>query len=229
MFVGGVKLFLWLIFTIILAILNLLIAPYKKFYDQDFPLYNQLKVFGCTAICRIPKEKRKKLQPQGKKLIFMGFDKDWTYKLYDETTNTMTKCRNVIFFEEEFKTEKTDNFLEFQPSLSEEEDISQNSNQKLITIKSNEVLIQPFIPRSDNDQKNVKIKKKEQSDSEAELYSESSSETLTASSDSSEDEESTQGSEVGNEHKKSFSRQMNDISSGKVQISGKRERKMTPK
>ena len=66
-------------------------TPCKKFYDQDFPLYNQLKVFGCTAICRIPKEKRKKLQPQGKKLIFMGFDKDWTYKLYDETTNTM-KC-----------------------------------------------------------------------------------------------------------------------------------------
>ena len=52
----------------------------------------------------------------------MGFDKDWMYKLYDETTNTMTKCRNVIFFEEEFKTEKTENFLEFQPSLPEEEE-----------------------------------------------------------------------------------------------------------
>ena len=89
------------------------------------------------------------------------------------------------------------------------------------------------MPRSDNDQKkNVKIKKEKQSESETELHSESSSETLTASSDSSEDKEITQGSEeVGNEHKKlaSLSRQMNDISSGKIQISGKRERKMTPK
>ena len=88
-------------------------SPYRKLYGEEFPLYDRLRVFGCKAICRIPNEKRRKLEHQAKKFIFLGLDKDYRYKLFDTVTDTMIKCRDVVFFEEEFSTDKTDNILDF--------------------------------------------------------------------------------------------------------------------
>ena len=54
------------------------------------------------AITRVEKEKRTKLQKQAKKVVFTGYDKDYSYRFWDPESKTTFRSRNSIFFESEF-------------------------------------------------------------------------------------------------------------------------------
>ena len=45
----------------------------KKMYIGKKPEVRHLKIFGCVVYVHIPKEKRTKLDPYGKKGIFVGY------------------------------------------------------------------------------------------------------------------------------------------------------------
>ena len=45
----------------------------KDVFSRKKPEVNHLKIFGCPVYIHIPKEKRTKLDPSGKKGIFMGY------------------------------------------------------------------------------------------------------------------------------------------------------------
>lgn len=56
------------------------IVPYKLWNNRE-PSLKHLKVFGCAAWVRIPKERRKKLDPQAELMMFIGYhDEKGTYK-----------------------------------------------------------------------------------------------------------------------------------------------------
>lgn len=55
---------------------------------------------------KVPEKKRsgwqRKLEPRGKKVVFIGYDHDFTYRFYDPSTNDVTVSREVYFDESKF-------------------------------------------------------------------------------------------------------------------------------
>ena len=49
-------------------------TPEEVFFDKK-PEVSHLRIFGCPVYIHIPKEKRTKLDPSGKKGIFLGYSK----------------------------------------------------------------------------------------------------------------------------------------------------------
>jgi hypothetical protein len=46
---------------------------HEEMFTRNKPEVSHLKIFGCTVFMHIPKEKRTKLDPSGKKGIFVGY------------------------------------------------------------------------------------------------------------------------------------------------------------
>lgn len=64
---------------------NNTVTPYELFYGVK-PKVGYLKVFGCVAYLKIPQKKRsgwqRKLESRAKKVVFVGYEQDFTYRLY---------------------------------------------------------------------------------------------------------------------------------------------------
>lgn len=74
-------------------------TPYEVWTGKK-PYLGHCKIFGCEAYVHIPKQKRYKLQPKSKKLMFVGYEGNSTnYRLFDTDTKQVTVSRNVIFHE----------------------------------------------------------------------------------------------------------------------------------
>lgn len=78
------------------------------------PDFSKLKVFGCSGYTWIPNQKRQKLDPKSKCLIFVGYCPNG-YRLWDKDNNKVVLSRDVYFNEKEypfkrrdFKSEETD-------------------------------------------------------------------------------------------------------------------------
>ena len=72
-------------------------SPYEAWAGKRTSLAH-LRVFGCEAFVQIPKERRKKLDSESEKCIFVGY-KDGVkgYKVWNPTTRTTVYSRDVIF------------------------------------------------------------------------------------------------------------------------------------
>ena len=51
----------------------------KEMFIDEKPEVNDLKIFGCPMYIHVPKEKRSKLDPSGKKGIFVGYSEQSKY------------------------------------------------------------------------------------------------------------------------------------------------------
>jgi hypothetical protein len=59
-----------------------------------------LRIFGCPIYSHIPKDKRNKLEPSGKKGIFMGYnDSSKSYRIYIPEQHKIEVSRDVTFNE----------------------------------------------------------------------------------------------------------------------------------
>jgi hypothetical protein len=57
-------------------------TPEESFSSKK-PNVENLRIFGCLVYSHIPKDKRNKLEPSGKKGIFMGYsDSAKAYRIY---------------------------------------------------------------------------------------------------------------------------------------------------
>jgi hypothetical protein len=57
-------------------------TPEETFYVKK-PNVEHLRIFGCLVYIHIPKDKRKKLEPSGKKGIFIGYsESSKAYRIY---------------------------------------------------------------------------------------------------------------------------------------------------
>lgn len=55
----------------------------KEAFSKRKPEVGQLKIFGCLVYILVPKDKREKLEPSGRKSIFVGYNKSSkAYKIY---------------------------------------------------------------------------------------------------------------------------------------------------
>ena len=65
------------------------------------PVVDHFKIFGCIAYAHVPDEKRKKLDDNGEKCVFLGVSvASKAYKLFNPLTKKIVTSRNVIFDEE---------------------------------------------------------------------------------------------------------------------------------
>ena len=65
------------------------------------PEASHLKIFGCPIFIHIPKEKRNKLEPSGKKGIFVGYcDVSKAFRIYIQGHRHIEISRDVTFDED---------------------------------------------------------------------------------------------------------------------------------
>lgn len=81
-------------------------TPYETWYGKK-PNLEHARVFGSEAYVHVPDQKRTKLDPKSKKLLFVGYDNNSrNYRLFDPSTRKITISRNVLF------NEKVKGFIE---------------------------------------------------------------------------------------------------------------------
>ena len=73
----------------------------KEVFSGKKPEVSHLRIFGCLVYIHIPKEKRKKLDPSGKKGIFVGYSKiSKAYKIYFPGYKKIDISKDVTFDED---------------------------------------------------------------------------------------------------------------------------------
>ena len=69
-------------------------------FSREKPEVKHLRIFGCPVYIHIPKEKRTKLDPSGRKGIFVGYsDTSNAYIIYFSRFKKININRDVIFDE----------------------------------------------------------------------------------------------------------------------------------
>ena len=74
----------------------------EEFFSDKKPEFSHLKIFDCPVYIHIPKEKRTKLDPSGKKGIFVGYSKSskLAYRIYFQGYKKINISRDVTFDED---------------------------------------------------------------------------------------------------------------------------------
>ena len=73
----------------------------EEVFSGKKPEVSHLRIFGCPVYIHIPKEKRKKLDPSGKKGIFMGYSERLkAYRIYFLGFKNIDISRDVTFDED---------------------------------------------------------------------------------------------------------------------------------
>jgi hypothetical protein len=74
-------------------------TPYQAWYRKK-PAVHFLKVFGCVAYIKRPRPHLSKLEDQGQKVVFIGYqDGSKAYRFYDPVTERVHVSRNAVFNE----------------------------------------------------------------------------------------------------------------------------------
>jgi hypothetical protein len=74
----------------------------KEVFTGKKPEVSHLRIFGCLVFIHVPKEKRTKLEPSGKKGTFIGYNEtSKTYRIYIPGKRQIENSRDVKFDEDE--------------------------------------------------------------------------------------------------------------------------------
>jgi hypothetical protein len=74
-------------------------TPEEAFSGKK-PNVEHLRIFGCLVYIHIPKDKRKKLEPSGKKGIFVGYIESYkAFKIYISEQHKVEVSKDVTFNE----------------------------------------------------------------------------------------------------------------------------------
>jgi hypothetical protein len=88
----------------------------EESFSRKKPNVEHLIIFGCLVYIHIPKDKRKNLEPSGKKGIFVGYNESSkAYKIYIPEQHKVEVSRDVTF------NEKMDFNKSIEESIEEEE------------------------------------------------------------------------------------------------------------
>jgi hypothetical protein len=73
----------------------------KEMFTRKKPKVNHLKIFGCPVFVHIPKENRTKMDPSGKKGIFVGYcEVSKAFRIYISGYHHIEISRDVTFDED---------------------------------------------------------------------------------------------------------------------------------
>ena len=75
-------------------------TPEEMFLGEK-PKVSHLRIFGCPVYVHVPKEKRTKLEPSGKKGIFVGYSESLKeYKVYIPGFRQIETSKDITFDED---------------------------------------------------------------------------------------------------------------------------------
>jgi hypothetical protein len=103
----------------------------EEAFSGKKPNVENLRIFGCPVYSHIPKDKRNKLEPSGKKGIFVGYsDSSKAYRIYIPEQHKIKVNRDVTFNER----------MAFRKSIEEiiEEEELEETNEENIENKNDE-------------------------------------------------------------------------------------------
>jgi hypothetical protein len=73
----------------------------EEFFSGIKPEVGYLRIFGCPVYIHVPKEKRTRMEPSGKKWVFVGYnDISKAYMIYVPSQRKIEVSRDVTFHEE---------------------------------------------------------------------------------------------------------------------------------
>ena len=73
----------------------------EEIFTGEKPEVGHLRIFGCQVYIHVPKEKRMKLEPSGKKGVFVGYrETSKAYRIYIPGTRLIEVNRDVTFHED---------------------------------------------------------------------------------------------------------------------------------
>ena len=73
----------------------------EEVFTKKKPAVDHMRIFGTLVYVHVPKEKRAKLEPSGKKGLFVGYsDCSKAYRVYIPGQRYIEVSRDVIFHEE---------------------------------------------------------------------------------------------------------------------------------
>jgi hypothetical protein len=72
----------------------------EEAFSEKKPSVEHLRIFGCYVYIHVPKDKRKKLEPSGKRGVFVGYsESSKAYKIYVPGQQKIEISRDVTFDE----------------------------------------------------------------------------------------------------------------------------------
>jgi hypothetical protein len=103
--------------------------------EEDFsskkPNVENLRIFGCPVYSHIPKDQRNKLEPSGKKGIFMGYsDSSKAYRIYIPEQHKIKVSRDVTFNERMAFRKSIEENIEEEEIEELNEESTENLNDK---------------------------------------------------------------------------------------------------
>ena len=73
----------------------------EEMFSGEKPEVSHLRIFGCPVYVHVPREKRSKLEPSGKKGIFVGYNESSkAYRVYILGFRQIKTSRDVTFDED---------------------------------------------------------------------------------------------------------------------------------
>jgi hypothetical protein len=105
-------------------------TPEESFSGKK-PNVENLRIFGCPVYSHIPKDKRNKLEPSGKKGIFVGYsDSSKAYRIYILEQHKIKVSRDVTFNEKMAFRKSIKEIIEEEEFAELNEENTENENDK---------------------------------------------------------------------------------------------------
>lgn len=105
------------------------ITPYELYFDKK-PRLSHLRIFGCAAFMKAQEKKRsgyqKKLEARSTKLRLVGYERDYTYRLYNPASNKIEISRGVLFNEKDINKGNIQTYKYIDDFITNEDDSQQN-------------------------------------------------------------------------------------------------------
>jgi hypothetical protein len=135
-------------------------TPEEAFSGKK-PNVENLRIFGCPVYSHIPKDKRNKLEPSGKKEIFVGYsDSSKAYRIYNPEQHKIEVIRDVTFNERMAFKKSIEEIIEEELEEPNEENTETKITKRinLIILWSHvRTVIQISYQRPRNDQLGLKL------------------------------------------------------------------------
>lgn len=111
----------------------------EEIWSGKKPDLSYMKVFGCKAMVHIPKERRQKLDPKSRELIFVGYsDSVKGYRFIDPKTKQSVMSRDVVFLEATVKRNIVPNVSVPEKENTNISEINNNTYKIINKRKTNE-------------------------------------------------------------------------------------------
>lgn len=111
-------------------------TPFERYYRYK-PKVGHIRIIGSLAYMKLQEKKRsgyqKKLEARAKKMILVGYDKDFTYRVYDPEEDKIVKSREVVIDETKTYVE-TNNDITYKnidfwlPPVDEDDSLQNEEN-----------------------------------------------------------------------------------------------------